>query len=278
MISRFAGALARAVLVMGLIAMPSLMLPGVHRDTTQIVALVAIFAALLTFFEYVAIYPCLMEFRDAPPFNRLRFLSLFVTVFLLTTIVRGQNEQTALTLFVEVVGNRLGELIDIPYSPVRLFVLMLPDDMSLYQMILIRTAAGIAYTVSLVTLIVFIVSLRVIDWPARLGSFNVWVNLPTFDPTTGGDVVRRLQRDARFNIVVGILLPFVIPAGIRIAESSFEPVSLESPQTLIWAMTAWAFLPASLLMRGIAMGRIAGMIAEKRRRGQRAVQAELQPA
>ncbi|MCV2863400.1 hypothetical protein [Defluviimonas sp. WL0075] len=278
MISRFAGALARAVLVMGLIAMPSLMLPGVHRDTTQIVALVAIFAALLTFFEYVAIYPCLMEFRDAPPFNRLRFLSLFVTVFLLTTIVRGQNEQTALTLFVEVVGNRLGELIDIPYSPVRLFVLMLPDDMSLYQMILIRTAAGIAYTVSLVTLIVFIISLRVIDWPARLGSFNVWVNLPTFDPTTGGDVVRRLQRDARFNIVVGILLPFVIPAGIRIAESSFEPVSLESPQTLIWAMTAWAFLPASLLMRGIAMGRIAGMIAEKRRRGQRGVQAELQPA
>lgn len=60
--------------------------------------------------------------------------------------------------------------------------------------------------------------------------------------------------------------------------SSFEPVSLESPQTLIWTMTAWAFLPASLLMRGIAMGRIAGMIAEKRRRSSRPTQAELQPA
>ncbi|MCV2867518.1 hypothetical protein OEW28_02625 [Defluviimonas sp. WL0002] len=276
--SRFTGALARAVLVMGLIAMPSLMLPGVHRDTTQIVALIAIFAALLTFFEYVAAYPCVIEFRDAPPFNRLRFLSLFVTVFLLTTIVRGQNEQTTLTLFVEVVGNRLGEVIDVPYSPVRLFVLMLPDDMSLYHMILIRTAAGISYAVSLVTLVVFVISLRVIGWPARLGTFNVWINLPTFDPTTGGDVVRRLQRDARFNIVLGFLLPFIIPAGIRLAESSFEPVSLESPQTLIWSMTAWAFLPTSLLMRGIAMGRIAGMIAEKRRRSQRVLQTELQPA
>lgn len=275
--SRFTGALARAVLVMVLVAMPSLMLPGVHRDTTQIVALVAIFASLLTFIEYVATYPSLMEFRDAPPFNRLRFLSLFVTVFLLATIVRGQNEQTALTLFVETIGNRLGEMIDVPYSPVRLFVLMLPDDMSLYHMILIRTAAGISYTVSLVTLIVFVIALRVIDWPARLGTFNVWINLPTFDPTTGGDVVQRLRRDARFNIVLGFLLPFFIPAGIRAVASSFEPVSLESPQTLIWTMTAWAFLPASLLMRGIAMGRIAGMIAEKRRRSERPAQGELQP-
>lgn len=184
--SRFTGALARAVLVMVLIAMPSLMLPGVHRDTTQIVALVAIFGALLTFIEYVATYPSLMEFRDAPPFNRLRFLSLFVTIFLLTTVVRGQNEQTTLTLLVETIGNRLGEIIDVPYSPVRLFVLMLPDDMSLYHMILIRTTAGISYTISLVTLIVFVIALRVIDWPSRLGTFNVWINLPTFDPTTGG--------------------------------------------------------------------------------------------
>lgn len=273
--SRFTGAFTRAVLVMILIAMPSLMLPGVHRDTTQIVALVAIFAALLTFFEYMATYPCLIEFRDAPPFNRLRYLSVFFTVFLLSTILRGQNEQTTLTLFVEATGNRLGELIDIPYSPVRLFVLMLPEDMSLYHQILVRTAAGISYVVSLVTLVVFVVSLRALGWPSRLTSFNVWINLPTFDPTSGGDVVQRLRRDARFNIILGILLPFFIPAAFRLTSLSFQPVSLESPQTLIWLMTAWAFLPASLLMRGVAMGRIAGMIADKRRRSARAATVEL---
>lgn len=273
--SRFTGAFTRAALVMILIAMPSLMLPGVHRDTTQIVALIAIFAGLLTFFEYMATYPCMIEFRDAAPFNRLRFLSLFVTVFLLTTILRGQNEQTTLTLFVEAIGNRIGELIDIPYSPVRLFVLMLPESMSLYHQILIRTAAGIAYVVSLVTLIVFVASLRAIGWPSRLGSFNVWINLPTFDPTSGGDVVARLRRDARFNVILGLLLPFFIPAAIRLTAISFEPMTLESPQTLIWLMTGWAFLPASLLMRGIAMGRIAGMIAEKRRRSSRGVQIEM---
>ncbi|MGB5067333.1 MAG: hypothetical protein WBO29_08160, partial [Albidovulum sp.] len=244
---------------------PSLMLPGVNNDTTQIVALVALFAAALTFFEYASTYPGLVEFRDAPPFNRLRFLSLFATVLLLSTIVRGQTEPTTLTSFIEVLGNKLGESIDVPYSPVRLVVLMLPDNMNLEHLVLVRTAAGISYMISLLTLVFFVATMRLISWPTRMGSFNVWINLPTFDPTTGGDVVDRLQRDARFNIALGFLLPFLIPAAVKLAALAFVPVTLESPQTLIWTMTAWAFLPASLFMRGIAMGRIAGMIAEKRR-------------
>lgn len=265
MISQLTGAFVRAILVMVLIATPSLMLPGVSHDTTQIVALVALFAAALTFFEYASAYPGLVEFRDAPPFNRLRFVSLFATVLILSAIVRGQTDPTTLTQFIEVLGNKLGEAIDVPYSPVRLVVLMLPPDMSLEHLILVRTAAGISYLLSLLTLVMFVGVMRFIGWPARMGTFNVWVNLPTFDPTTGGDVVERLQRDARFNIALGFLLPFLIPAAVKLASLAFEPVTLESPQTLIWTMAAWAFLPASLFMRGIAMHRIAGMIAEKRR-------------
>ncbi|MCV2874160.1 hypothetical protein OEZ71_17825 [Defluviimonas sp. WL0050] len=279
MFSQLTGAVVRALLVVVLIATPSLMLPGVSSDTTQIVALVALFAAALTFFEYASTYPGLVEFRDAPPFNRLRFLSLFVTVLVLSTIVRGQTAPTTLTTFVEAIGNRIGAVIDVPYSPVRLVVLMLPDGMSLDHMILVRTTSGIAYVISLLTLIFFVISMRLIGWPNRMGSFNVWINLPTFDPTTGGDVVSRLQRDSRFNIALGFLLPFIIPAAVKLASLAFSPVTLESPQTLIWMMTAWAFLPASLFMRGIAMGRIAGMIAEKRKRNSAsASDAELVPA
>lgn len=278
MVSQITGAFVRALLVLVLIATPSLMLPSVPADTTQIVALVALFAAALTFFEYASTYPGLVEFRDAPPFNRVRFLSLFVTVLLLSTIVRGQFAPTTLTDFIEALGNKLGGAIDVPYSPVRLVVLMLPEDMSLRHLILVRTAAGLSYLISLTTLIIFVITMRVIGWPTRMGSFNVWINLPTFDPTTGGDVVERLERDARFNIALGFLLPFLIPAAVKVASIAFQPVTLESPQTLIWTMTAWAFLPASLLMRGIAMGRIAGMIAEKRRQNSLAAEAELLPA
>ncbi len=277
MISRLAGALVRAVLIVVLIAIPSLMLPGVSSDTTQIVALVAVFAAALTFFEYASTYPGLVEFRDAPPFNRLRFLSLFATVLVLSTILRGQTNPTTLTTFIEALGSRIGEVIDVPYSPVRLVVLMLPEGMGGEHLSLVRTAAGIAYVISLLTLIVFVCAMRAIGWPNRTSSFNVWINLPTFDPTTGGDVVERLQRDARFNIALGFLLPFLFPAAVKVSSLAFSPVTLESPQTLIWTMTAWAFLPASLFMRGVAMGRVGQMIAETRRRNNGAAGSELVP-
>ena len=44
-------------------------------------------------------------------------------------------------------------------------------------------------------------------------------------------------------------------------------------ETLIWLIVPWTILPTSLLMRGIALNRIAHMIEEKRRRAY--AQAEL---
>lgn len=278
MISRITGAFVRAILVMVLIAIPSVMVPGVSTDTTQIVSLIAVSAAALTFVEYASTFPGLIEFRDAPPFNRLRYLSLLITVTLLSTIVRDQTQPTTLASFIGALGNKLGQSIDVPYSPVRLVVLMLPPDMSLDHIILVRAAAGIAYTISLLTLVMFVLAMRYIGWPNRMGTFNVWINLPTFDPTTGGDVVERLTRDSRFNILLGFLLPFLIPLVMKVASVSLAPITFESPHTLIWTMSAWAFLPASLFMRGIAMGRIAGMIADKRKSLNQGTEHALQPA
>ena len=274
MISRLAGAVLRAILVVLLIATPSLVLTQTSPDAAQIITLVALFGAALTLFEYASSYPGLVEFRDAPPFNRIRFGSLFVTVLMLSFISRGQVAPTSVTIFVEHIGQLIGDVIDFPYSPVRLVVLMLPESTSVEHIALVRTSAGLAYLISLVTLGLFLILQRVGSWPMRSGTFNVWVNLPTFDPTAGGDVVERLERDARFNIALGFLLPFLTPAVIKAASSLFGSVSLENPQTLIWTVAAWAFLPASLFMRGIAMGRIAGMITDKRRQNSKTDQAE----
>ncbi|MEL7211438.1 MAG: hypothetical protein AAGK92_02175 [Pseudomonadota bacterium] len=266
MVSRLPGAIARALLVVLLIVTPSMLLPGASSDAQQIVALVAIFAAVLTLVEYASSYPGLVEFRDAPPFNRVRFGSLFATVLLLTVIMRGHSDPTTMTEFVTAVGTIIGHSIDFPYSPVRLVVLMMPDQADAALIADVRTAAGLSYLISLLSLTVFVMALGVNRWPTRSGAFNVWVNLPTFDPTAGGDVVERLNRDARINIALGFLLPFLIPAIVKLASNIFDPVSMANPHTLIWTMTAWAFLPASLFMRGIAMGRVASMIEEKRKR------------
>lgn len=264
-ISRWASAGVRGLLVMILIATPTILLTEVNPDSQQMVALIAIFAGILTFVEYKAVYPGLIEFRDAPPFNRTRFLTLFATVFCISAIERGRTDPSTMTELIHAVGALIGLSMDFPFSPVRLASVMAGPGATEAQIGAVRTAAGMAYLISLVSLAVFAVMMRVGGWPRRDRPFNVWVNLPTFDPTSGGDVVARLTRDARINIALGFLLPFLTPLVVEYGTLGFRPLSLTSSQTLIWTITAWAFLPASLFMRGIAMGRVADMISDRRK-------------
>ncbi|MFK7836755.1 MAG: hypothetical protein AB8B60_11080 [Sulfitobacter sp.] len=268
------GAALRGLMVAVLIATPALLLPSVASDSSQITVLVALLAAFLTFVEYNSNFPSIVEFRDAAPFNRLRFVALSAIVVMLSLILKGAVEPTALTSAATSLGLIVGNALDFPYSPVRLVVLMQPHDADASLVSIIRACAGIAYLISVFAVVWFVCMVRFLHWPTRQGAFNVWVNLPLFDPTAGGDVLERLQRDSRVNIALGFLLPFIIPAVVKAAASLIDPVSLQNPQTIIWTLSAWAFLPASMIMRGIAMGRVAEMIQDKRRRAYATARAE----
>lgn len=261
---RLPGAFVRAVMVILLIAMPYALLPVSTQDSAQIVALVAVFAALFTLVEYTARSPSLVEFRDAPPFNRVRFSALFATVLCLSVIFRGEEAPSEVTAFFQNSGAQLGATFDVAFSPVRLMVWMMPDETDPAVLDRLRSAAGLSYLLSTFSVIWFILLLRLAQWPPRNEAFNVWINLPTFDPTAGGDVVHRLRRDGIINILLGVLLPFLVPLVIKLSDFIGTPLSLDSPQTLIWTVSAWAFLPASILMRGIGLTRVAGMIHQQR--------------
>jgi hypothetical protein len=263
-LNRATGAAVRAFLVMVLIVLPSVILPDIGTDTKQIVALMALFAGSLVFVEYNAVYPSLVEFRDGAPFNRIRYLMLLATVLCLSVIVADRDDPTAMSGLVHAMGVVVGDALDFPYSPVRLTTYMLADTATEQQIADVRITAGTAYLISLVSLAVFVIVLKIAGWPSTKTAFNVWVNLPTFEPTAGGDVVDRLERDARVNLGVGFLLPFVVPALIAVFSSGLPSTVVASPQTLIWSIAAWSFLPASLLMRGVAMARVADMIRTKR--------------
>lgn len=263
----------RGILVALLVATPSLLLPGATTHATDMVVLLALLAAMLTFVEYNSHFPSFIEFRDAPPLNRIRFISLFSMIFLLTLICEHKYHPTGLTSLFSGLGMRIGDLVDFPYSPVRLVILMLPQGAPVSLVDSVRVAAGVSYVIALLTVGAFLFVVRFRGWPTTNGAFNVWINLPLFDPTAGGDVVYRLQRDGRANVIIGVLLPFIIPAVVKAASDWINPISMENPQTLIWTMSAWAFLPASMIMRGAAMLRIAGLIEEKRRRAYANAQA-----
>ncbi|SHJ32982.1 hypothetical protein SAMN05444404_1797 [Ruegeria lacuscaerulensis ITI-1157] len=248
-----------------LVLTPALYLPASTSNGAEIVVFLAILAFILTFAEYNSAFPSFIEFRDAPPVNRLRFVGLMSMVSFLTLICKNAYAPTDLTAVFYGAGLAVANILDFPYSPVRLVVLMLPAGASPPLVELVRISASVAYVAALVTIASFVYAVKVRGWPTGNGAFNVWTNLPLFDPTKGGDVVTRLQRDGRLNISVGILLPFVIPALIKLLANFVDPLSLTNPQTLIWTMSAWAFLPASMIMRGMATLRIAGLIVEKRR-------------
>lgn len=266
MIARITGAALRGILVALVVVIPALYLPSAATTSTEIVVLLAILGFVLTFAEYNSTFPSFIEFRDAPPLNRMRFIALMTMITFLTLICKERVEPSNITALFSGFGLLVAKLADFPYSPVRLVVLMLPAGAASELVYDVRVTAAVAYVIALLTVLAFWFAVRVRGWPTGNGAFNVWINLPLFDPTTGGDVVARLQRDGRINMVLGVLLPFFIPAIVKMASDLFDPISLYSPQTLIWTMSAWAFLPASMIMRGLAMMRIAELIEEKRRR------------
>ena len=264
MIPKVIGASVRAALIILLIATPSLVLTDVSPETTQVVAVVALCCAGFTFIEYASRYPSLVEFRFAPPFNRIRFLALFGNVFLLSVLCNELTAPTAFTGVIAQIGSLIGGIIDFSFSPVRLVGMMLPPDATYEQAALLRAAAGISYLISLVMTAVFAIMMRLYNWPSQKRAFNVWMNMPNFDPTAGGDVVEHLIRDSRINVALGLALPFVTPLFVLMAADLFDPYAMANYQTLIWTVAIWAFIPAGLLMRGIALGRIADMLERKR--------------
>ncbi|EYD73108.1 hypothetical protein [Limimaricola hongkongensis] len=277
MVTRLTGGILRAVLVMLLIATPSLLLQAGGSGTPEIVALIALGAGLFTAVEYTSLSPSLVEFRDAPPFNRIRFATIALSVFLLSLLARDGTEPSTFTALVAALAAPLGHALDIPYSPVRLVMLTLPDGTPAALADQVRSGAALSYLLSLGSLASFAALLRFRGWPMRSGNFNVWINLPTFDPTSGPDVIWRLRRDGQFNLVLGFLLPFVVPALLSIGVPLLGPLDLSNPHTMIWMLTGWAFLPASLLMRGVALQRVADMIGAQRERAS-AREAGLMPA
>ena len=265
MFTRFVSALVRAIFVVLLIATPWLLLPG-PNDSAPIVLLVAIFVGWLVFSEYMTEYPSLIEFRDAPPYNRLRFGALFATVLVLTLIQRGIQHPSPISELFTAISHVVGNALDFPFSPVRLMILTLPEGSHVADYDMLRRTSAIAYLMSLISLVFFIFIMWLNGWPRQNGSFNVWTNLPTFDPTGGGDVVGRLNRDANLYVALGFLLPFLIPAFMKVAAGIIDPIAVTQTKSLIWTVSLWAFVPSSLLMRGIATARVASMIADKRRR------------
>lgn len=266
MFTRLVGALVRAIMIVVVILTPSLLIPGTGAEGAKMLTLVALAFAMMVLFEYGAKFPGLIEFRDAPPFNRIRIIALFLTLFGLSVISVSDQDGSTLTVVISALGFLVGRALDFPYSPLRLVLEHLPEGVDVTVAAQIQAMAGLAVLITLLSLFLFSALVRLEHWPNRGSAFNVWINLPTFDPTAGGDVVKRLNRDGHVNVIFGVCAPFVIPVVAVMGANQLQVPVLGSPETMVWAVTLWMFLPLSLIMRGQAMLRIARMIRARRAR------------
>lgn len=263
MLLRLVAALLRACIVALVVSMPSLMLVGTTREGAELVVVMALALGLFTAIEYSACYPVMIEFRDAPPFNRVRLFALAMMLFCLS-LVAGGDHGSSLVLVLNALGILFGHALDFPASPLAALIAQLPAEAAPVSAVKLKIMAGLAIFIALLALCVFAIMLRTEKWPQRGQAFNVWVNLPTFDPTAGGDVIARLNRDAHVNLLFAIAMAVLFPTVGLIVSGHLKMPIVTSTHVLVWGIALWMFLPLSLMMRALAMMRIATMIRDRR--------------
>lgn len=258
------GAILRAIAVAMAISIPSILLLTGTSDGSSITLIAALIAGVLICLEYLNTYPSMLEFRDASPYNRIRYLSSLCAIICVSVLFRETYLTNNSNMMIMSLGTIIGHGLDFPYSPIRLIILTLPLNVSDEIVDAVRLSAGLAFVISIVTVTGFFLFTRLTRWPVSFGSFNVWTNLPVLDPTLGVDIVVRLTRDGRSNIGLALLSPFLMPIVMQIVMLALRLEPFQSAQSAAWIVILWGVLPTFLAMRGIAMLRISELIIEKR--------------
>jgi hypothetical protein len=240
-------------------------LPGVSQSAIEISLIIGMIAAAFTLFEYASSHPGLIDFRFAPPYNRIRYFTFATLVLLLIFFCRALTNMDAFSPDVLRLADRAADLLNVPLSPVNIAVDMLGSDGDEVFRSQIERAAALSYLVAFASLAFFALVLWLFKWPVSRHNFNLWVNLPTFEPSSGRDVERRLRRDGVINLLLGIGLPYLIPALVSRSGGWFDPSVLQNFQPLIWGCVIWAFLPASLMIRGAALLKVSVLVKRSRR-------------
>lgn len=264
MLARLPGALARALLVIVVVSAPAFLLPNVSQSALEISLIIALIAAAFTVFEYASSHPGLIDFRFAPPYNRIRYFTFASLVFLLIFFCRAMSNEDPFSPDIVRLADKAAAFLNVPLSPVNIAVDMVGSDGDDAFKLLIERAAALSYTVAFASLAFFALVLWMFKWPVSRHNFNLWVNLPTFEPSSGRDVERRLRRDGVINVLLGIGLPYLLPALVSRSGGWFDPSVLANFQPLIWGCVLWAFLPASLMIRGAALLKVAYLVKKSR--------------
>ena len=257
MLTRLAGASVRAVLVAMTVAIPAVMLPDVSPNSAELSVLLAVIAAAFVVFEYGFSTPSLIEFRFAAPYNRLRFAVLAVLIVTLVLAFRSTVEHTTGTAIVVSFANASYDFWDFSISPLRSFMALAADSGPQSREVLAQ-ASALGLTIGAIGAVLPGFLVWIFGWPLGRDHFNIWMNMPTF--SVGNDAAGKLRKAASVSVVFALSFPYLAPQASLAFLGPLGPISASNSQFLVWIIAIWAFVPAALLLRAVALWKIASMI------------------
>lgn len=259
---RLVGAIIRALLVVTVVAIPSLLLPSASQGAVEFSLIIGSIIGFFTIFEYGSTNPGFVDFRFAPPYNRFRAFTIASQIIFVTLLSRSVEldlHDAAVLDWAQATGYYL----DFKYSPVSeaINVVLSNASFSSTTAILLVYAISMSFAIGVGGTLAFAIVLWVFKWPQDRDGFNLWANMPTFQPSEGSSVIKRLRRDSYVNIILAVVLIYALP---YIPMYGFDWLTVdifENNQALVWATTLWVFIPTSLLARAAAMLKIARVIS-----------------
>ena len=247
------GIAGRAVVVVACLVAPFAVVGG--GAGADGFAFAALFAGLFVAAEYGARAPGLVEFRDAPPYNRIRFAVLAGALL----FGSGAAAEGAVPIgaSARAAGLAVAAAVDWPGSPLRALLSFGPAAAAADM----RAVAGAALLAAAAGVGGFALVLRLTAWPGPADRLNLWVALPLFDAAERRTLPARLRRDGRVNLLLAVALPYAAPPVAAFVGGAHGISAVGNDLLLVWAVALWILLPAMLLLRGMALHRLAAAVA-----------------
>tara|TARA_R110000751_G_scaffold14828_8_gene47999 strand:- start:2299 stop:3156 length:858 start_codon:yes stop_codon:yes gene_type:complete len=248
----------RAALAALVAAVPALVLsadPAAGESRTAGLVLAAA-AGLYVLVEYGARTPALVDFRFAPPINRLRFALAALTLLATTACVAFADAPGPLGATFA----GFGAAMDFPFSPVGMAADIFTRASAPAPDPAVEYAAATAFCVALTCTLAFGAVIRFGPWPRAEQRMNLLVNLPTLDVDRGDRGAARLRLLGAQVLVTaaGALFAMLVVGGF--AVSLLAPGVEISPLALVWSATLWAGAPGAMALRGVALLKLASRL------------------
>jgi len=258
-LTRFVGALIRALILAVIIAAPSFILPDIPNVARELSMIIAAIIAAFALFEYASKSPGFVDFRFAPPYNRFRVGILAGLAIGLSLLVRssitGNNDILALADW------SLTYTLT-PNSPVDFALKQTAGFVTTSNEQLLSRVFSTAFTISIGLTSIMSLLLWVFKWPFGRTTFNLWANLPTFAPAEVSLTGRRLRRDGWVNVIFSAALFYIVPFSFPLVQDKLGPDLFGNSHSLVWIATVWAFLPSLMFIRGVSLIKISRILAK----------------